>query len=603
MADTITATTEASDASAPAELEGQTYEIIRKRLQHAGGELRAGLAKLNESRKAVFGSIETELIGTERVTTDNNCIPRDLVAIGDRFLFGYNVHVGLRSHVTLADVFSVYRYHERTFESQPLEMLGDEQFQRDFDDLYKYYKETRFARFALRGPHLFMVFRIGKGPADIKTFKWAIDGDRLVYLDNRSDHQFTYPPQHEFAWTKATRDQYRFGVHPHVSIDDRVFVEAVGGDLTVKVENNTDSGEGIYAEDVDNADQTLDDADVQYSIQGNLILMKVLPYQERDYRYLVFNEKIKEVRRIDAIADSCVLLPDDHGLIFPNGYYLQTGEYKTFDLDLTDMMFEKRVRSSNGEDVLFVFFNRLSGTYVLLSYNLISQEVSTPTVCSGYAFFGSGELLTFRHQDEPQKHHALQIWQTPYLDEEYQPHAKTGSMLYKIGNRELVRGMAECNEVLNLLTKDDTYGNLYFDLVKRTGDIVDSYFWIDKEETGNLKPTLVQIRDTAAGAISEFEKVTRARQDTAKRLREVAQSTKAALSTVQSERFEHIDAFVRSLAELRTLRGEIISLRDLRYVDLAHVDRLDKQVSEEADRLAGRCVEFLLQPDSLAPYA
>ncbi len=81
--------------------------------------------------------------------------------------------------------------------------------------------------------------------------------------------------------------------HPHISIEDRVFVETVGGDLTIKVENNTDSGEGIYAEPVDNADQTLDDAEIHYAIVGNLVLMKIRPYQEQKYRYLVFNGKIQ----------------------------------------------------------------------------------------------------------------------------------------------------------------------------------------------------------------------------------------------------------------------------------------------------------------------
>ncbi len=37
------------------------------------------------------------------------------------------------------------------------------------------------------------------------------------------------------------------GTHPHISIADRFFVETVGGDLTVKIEDNTASGEGIYS--------------------------------------------------------------------------------------------------------------------------------------------------------------------------------------------------------------------------------------------------------------------------------------------------------------------------------------------------------------------
>ena len=59
-----------------------------------------------------------------------------------------------------------------------------------------------------------------------------------------------------------------------------------------------------------------------------------------------------------------LVVSDDQGLIFSNGYYLQTGELKTFGSGLTGMVFERRLASGNGEDYLYVFYNRFSGTYV-----------------------------------------------------------------------------------------------------------------------------------------------------------------------------------------------------------------------------------------------
>src|SRR5690606_15734069 len=136
------------------------------------------------------------------------------------------------------------------------------------------------------------------------------------------------------------------GRHPHVSIEDRLFVETVGGDLTIKVENNTDSGLGIYREDVDNKDQTLDDAEYFYAIVGNLILLKIKPYQEDTWRYFVYCEKNQTVYRLDAIQESCVFLPEEHGLVYANGYVLQTGEQKSFGGGFKDMLFEKRIAST-----------------------------------------------------------------------------------------------------------------------------------------------------------------------------------------------------------------------------------------------------------------
>ncbi|MDX5346743.1 MAG: DNA repair ATPase, partial [Hymenobacteraceae bacterium] len=87
------------------QLEGGTYEILRNRLQKSGGELRTQLEQLNRERKEVFGAIETSLLATERITTEHNCIPWDMVPVGYSFLFGYNVHLGLKSEVELSDVF------------------------------------------------------------------------------------------------------------------------------------------------------------------------------------------------------------------------------------------------------------------------------------------------------------------------------------------------------------------------------------------------------------------------------------------------------------------------------------------------------------------
>jgi hypothetical protein len=584
------------------QLEGGTYEIIRNRLNGHARELRSRLTRLNDARKDVFGAIETRLLNTERISTDHNCVPRDMVAIGNRFIFGYNVHLGLKIETDLADVFSVYEFRDLGFSRLDLELIGDERFARDFKEIYRYYRHAVFAKFSVIGPNLFMVFRVGKNVTDIKTFKWAIQGGRLIYLDNRSDHEFRYPPQYEFEWRRTTRDQHRHGLHPHISIQDRLFVETVGGDLTIKIENNTDSGEGIYAEDVENKDQTLDDGEIYYAVVGNLILLKIRPYQEKDFRYIVYNDKIKKARRLDSIAHACVLLPDDHGIIFSNGYYLQSGESKIFESDLTDMLFERRLAAPNGEDFLYVFYNRETGEHVLLRYNLIEQQVETPIRCNGATFFPAGELVCFRAQQEPQKHHALQIWQTPYVSEDFVPVTNTDSLLFKIGNRDLVRGMAECHEVLNLIAKEDTYANLYVDLAKLAGDISDAYFWIGNPECFNPKEMLTEIRGTASAAIEEFEKVTRLKQNTAAETKRVEAQTKEILAAVHRKRFDHIDEYVRSLADMRSIRGDIISLRDLRYVDTGLVDKLEQDVIEQADRLAQRCVQFLLQPAALAPF-
>ena len=608
-----------NDTTPAVGLESSTYEIIRSRLLTGGRELRLRLDQLNEARKQVFGSIDTALLSTERITTAHNCIARDMVAVGNRVLLGYNVHFGLKSETEIGDVFAVYNFndaHSPLSAAEPFSAISSDAtptpagapgFERDFKDLFRYYRNAVFAKFARRGPHLFMVFRVGPSVGEIKVFKWLIEGSgsddaRLRYVDNRSEHEFRFPPQHDFEWVRTTRDDHHYGNHPHISIKDRVFVETVGGDLTIKIENNTATGEGIYAEPVEDADQTLDDAEIYYAIIGNIILLKMRPYQEKEFRYILYNEKLQRAMRLDSIRDACVMLPDDHGLIFPNGCYLQDGEYKTFEHKLDDMLFERTIMAPNGEDYLYIFYNRDSGTYVLLHYNLIEQKVDTPLICNGWTFFEAGELLCFKSQRDPQKRHGIQVWQTPYVGEDHVPHTQNDSFLNKIGNKDIVRGMAECHEVLNLINKEDTYANLYSDLVKQSGEIVDSHFWLNREDTFNLAETLGEVRAAASAAVDEFEKVVRVRKNTAAETRATQNRTGKILAQVNHRRFEHINDFVGSLSDLRGVRGNIISLRDLRYVDSRLIADLEKDIAEHTERLSRSCVVFLLRPASLEPY-
>ena len=526
------------------QLEAGAYEVIRQRLNKHGTELQRRLDLLNVDRKAEFGGIETALLATTRLTTDNNCVPRDLAAIGPRrFLFGYNVHLGLRSTMQIEDVFAVYDFHvdDHSFHPNKDGLLGDAQFAEDFAYLYNYYKHASFLKFHRIGPHLYMGFQVGQRATEVKTFKWLVDDDKgtLRYLGNRSDHEFVFPTPQEFEWKRATRDMYIHGTHPHVSIEDRVFVETIGGDLTVKVENNTDSGRGIFSEPVDNKDQTLDDAEVHYAIVGNLILI---------------------------------------------------------------MRFERRVAAANGEDTLFVFSHLESGSYLLLSYNLITQAVATPQPCHGFSLFPSGELVLFDADDEPRKHHVVQVWRTPFISADVCETKASQTFLTKIGNAEIVRAMAECNGVLTLLGKDDSFSGLYVELARSCGDIADSYFWVGRDETHDLKSTLVEIKTTAEAALGEFEKVRRMRKTATDQTTALQTKSQKALGAAENTDPSDILGFVELLTALRELRGQIIALRDVRYTDAAEIDAMDKTVAEGADKLSAKCVTFLLQPESLDPY-
>ena len=136
------------------QLERGTYEIIRHRLKTHAEELRSRLGQLNDARREVFGSIPTKLISTQRITTAHNCTPQDIAPVGSLFVFGYNVHMGLKTVTELEDVFSVYRFEDGLFHELSLDLINNGTFEQDFFQLYKYYKDTRFSKFHIVGPHL-----------------------------------------------------------------------------------------------------------------------------------------------------------------------------------------------------------------------------------------------------------------------------------------------------------------------------------------------------------------------------------------------------------------------------------------------------------------
>lgn len=584
------------------EMENSTYEIIKNRLFKQGEELKEKIDKLNESRKDVFGSIDTMLLSSERIITEHNCVPRDMAPISECFLFGYNVNIGLKSKVELSDVFSIYRFQNRAFTKMSLELIQDEGFIKDFDDLYKYYKNTFFAKFTITEPYLYMIFQTGKSATDIKAFKWQITGDKLKYLDCRSEHEVKFMGKNEFNFIKATRDDQRSGRYPHISILDKVFVETVGGDLTIKIEDNTKTGKGIYSEGVEDKDQNLDDADIFYADLGELIILKIKPYKENAFRYFIFNNKIKNVVRIDAMKDTCILLPGNHGLIFPGGYYLQSGEHKLFDVPTDIAVFDQMIGSSNGEDYQYIFYNVESGTYLIYSYNMIDQTIDTPIISCGYSHFNNGEMLVFKPENEPRKNHMLQIWQTPYVGKNYVGESHKDSILYNIGNKDIVNCMADCMVVFKLIQKGESYQSIYIDIVKETEDLLDTYFWIDKEEAFSLKEILLRIKETSSFAIGEFDKVVRIKNATAKQIGETKIESDELLKKLEFGTFETIDEYVKILADIRNLRGKIVSLRDLRYTEEKTVDALDLAVKEKNDEFSNKCVQFIIRPEGLKVY-
>ncbi|WP_066256526.1 DNA repair ATPase [Hydrogenophaga flava] len=585
--------------------EGGSYELLKKRLQTQGDALLGKAQALNEARLAAFGRSEQKLLLRTRARTENNCVARDLVRIGDVLLFGYNVFIGLKKETAVGDVFALYRLAEHDgadeLEAVPLagSFLDDPRFLADFRELHAYYKHATLLQLRVTQDKLLAAFQIGQQLHDLRVFRWSIEpGGAVRYVDNRGERDMALPPTHDFEWTVATREDHVGGKHPHINVLDTIFVETLGGDLTVKIENNTETGLGIYSEPVEDKHQALVDAEVAWARLGLLILLRIKPYRESQTRYLVFNTRTQKVERIDAIGVSCVQLPEDHGIIFPGGMYLQSGEYKRFDLPpaLSSSLRIKRVlRSPHGEEVLYVFYQPGGGHYVLFSYHLINKTLAAPIVAHGYARFPDGRMLVFlADSEEPTRVHPMQLWQTPFASEEHAASLPRGTGFFvKVGNAELVRGVSDLMGIARAVREQVPTRTAYEDLIRQCTRVGDAYFWLAEADAQQIGTELQAIVDGARQTLAEFEKVDSIRRETARALQQAEGEQHALLTDIASTLWRKPDDFVQALARLRERRGRLQPLRELRYADTAAIEAMDQALQEQQQLVGQKAMAFL----------
>ncbi|MGW4272816.1 DNA repair ATPase [Streptomyces seoulensis] len=587
-----------------------TYEVLRDRLTAQAAELAHSAEALNARRAAEFGAVRLDLTGAGRLRTEHPSVPRDVVAVGGRLLFGYNgAHTGARPDVRVGDVLALYdRDQNRLPEDAVPGLLDDPAFQREFAALHRYYRQAGLLRLHLLEGRLLAVFRTGDKADDVRALRWDLTADgRAVFLDARGDRDHVPPPAHDFTWTQTTREDHRLGRHPHVSVQGEIHVSTVGGTLTVKTEDDTETGEGIHSEPVDEPLQALADADIAYARVGPLLLLRVRPYKEDADRHLVFNTLTRTVVRLDGIGQGCRRLPEDQGIVFAGGYCLATGAHKTYELDTTGLAFEREVRSPYGEDVLYAFHAPAEGRALLLSYNTLREAVATPLTCHGWALFDDGALLALRADPagaapEPARVHPLQLWTSPYVSDTHAAATAGAGPLARVGNADLVRGISDCLSISRAVAETTPTVEVYQALAAACVRTADTHHWLTDAELGRLSTPLAAVRATAEQVLAEFRTVRTLTRQAADALEEAAGALAAVVRRLRGEAPRGAAAWVGGLTELRAVQGHLLNLKEMRYADTARIDELAGQAADDLAAFGKRAVAHLAREDAFAEH-
>ncbi|MFJ5305579.1 DNA repair ATPase [Streptomyces sp. NPDC088350] len=591
-------------------LDTGTYEVLRDRLAAQAAELARRAEALNTRRTEEFGSTRLELTGTERLDTEHPAAPRDIVAVGDTLLFGHQVSLGITRDTTVADVLTLHDRHDlrRLPENAVPGLLDDPDFVREFAALHRYYRQASLLQLRRTDGKLLAVFRTGEKADDIRVLRWALtdDGRTATFLDAHGERDHVLPPPYDVDWTETTREDLVPGRHPHVRIQDGLYVDTVGGTLTVKVEDNTETAEGSYSEPVDEPLQSPADAEISYARVGALVLLRVRPYKEEAHRYLVFNTLTKGVVRLDGIGLACRRLPEEQGIVFPGGYCLATGVYKTFETDIAGLELERVVRSPNGEDVLFAYRAPVPGRSLLLPYNLIRKEVANPLSGQGWALFDDGTLMVLRaggDDGEAARVHPVRIWRTPYVSDTHAAAQLVGSgPLFRVGNADLVRGISDCLSLTGAVAGREPTAEVYEALVAACVRAGDSYHWLGDAELGDLGGPLEDVRVTAEQVLSEFETVRTLTGRAADALADAGDRLTGLVRRLRGEVPPDAAGWVAGLSELRRAQGHLLTLKEMRYADTARIDELAAGAEADLGAFGQRAVAFLAREDAFAGH-
>ncbi|MEP4650621.1 MAG: DNA repair ATPase, partial [Ilumatobacter sp.] len=560
-----------------------------------------------------FGSVDLALTGADRLATDLACLPRDIARIGDLLLLGFNIDVEL-SIQRPEQVFALYAASEVSTDQptltpvaddDPRNFLADPEFRSEFDKLVRFFGKSRFTDLRTTQNQLLAVFQVGDRVDDVRAFRWTLSGDgasrTATFVDARGDRDYTWPPAHDQEWTAATREDQRAGAYPVVSIKDEVFVGFRRGRLQLRVETGQGGSHAEIDEPVTNVGQSLADISVDHLTIGDILLIRVRLYEEAPRTY-VFSRRSRSGQRVDAAGVASRLLPGGEGVVFPGGFHLTSTGTRVFDVDVDGLQFEETIASPNGEDVLYVFHRRETGTYLLMPYNLVKRQVAQVITAHGFATFADGSMVLFRDQGvdaDSAKIHPIQWWRTPFADADHVPDAGDDNpWMQRVGNASLVAGLGDVYDVVRLSRDEQPTARSWEGLASATRRSMDQHLWFVDPEAAGLHAAAHEVLTTAGQLLDEHKLVERKRSAARGSLAAAETSVRQVLNGISTASTP--DQVVGALGQLRRARGEMSVVADIDSIDTGRVEELIGELDAGVAELSTRAVDVLSRPGAFA---
>ena len=156
-----------------------------------------------------------------------------------------------------------------------------------------------------------------------------------------------------------------------------------------------------------------------------------------------------------------------------------------------------------------------------------------------------------------------------------------------------MRGLSDALSIARLAANDKPQRTTFDDILALTTRATDAYYWLGHADAGDLKTAVADVKSTAKLILDEYDKVVALEAEAKRTLAAAEALVVERLRGTRSEGFERVEQFLEALTGLRSLRGELITKRETRFIDTTRIDALEKEVIAAFDRVTTDCVAFL----------
>ena len=452
-------------ADVDAALTGGTYEVLRARLARRGQRARdAGRGAQRAAQGAVRRRPSCGSIG-DRADPHRAQLRRRSTSSARRRPAArlQRVHRA-EGRDEVADVFALHRFAATRAEAsiprrcrRRARRLPDRrELERDFANLYRYYRDARLSSSSSARPSCSRCSRPARPGSDIKVLRWRIEPDGTVGLrrrPRRPDHA-GFPAG---ARLRVDRDHARRpgrraapALQPPrhaVRRDRRRRPHAQGR------EQHRDRRRASTASRSTSRTSRSTTRDLLRGVgkPGGLILLKSCRSARRPGATWSSTPGAdgRPRRRHRPGLPRAARGPRHH---LPRR--LLPGQRRPQDLRRRrrrDCELERELRSPNGEDVLYVYSAATTARTCCSPYNLIRKEIATPIRCHGYSLFADGTMVVFRASRRADARAPdAGLADAVHVGGARGDAPTDGSYLGKVGNADLVRGISDALSIARL---------------------------------------------------------------------------------------------------------------------------------------------------------